>query len=123
MSKVLIIEDEKAMSDLITIKFNVEGFEVVQAFSLAEAKSKLATQAPFDLVLLDYLLPDGNSTELLREISKNPKTANTPVVLMTNYIEDVNMEQMKSLGVKDVFAKYQVVPAQMVDRVKKVIGK
>lgn len=119
--KILLIEDEKAMSDLIALKFNIEGFTISQASSLAEARQKLTTEGPFDFILADYLLPDGDSTDLLDALKKNPLTAAVPIAIMTNYIEDVNVEKMKAIGVADVFAKYQVVPAQMVERVKKLL--
>lgn len=119
MAKVLIIEDEKAMSDLIAIKFKVDGFEVDQAFSLAEAKQKLTTQK-YDAVLSDYLLPDGNSLDLFTEVK--PQLGGLPIVLATNYIEDLSQDKAKSLGISEVIVKYQVVPAQMVEKIKALIG-
>ncbi len=119
MAKILIIEDEKAMSDLIAIKFKVDGFEVDQAFTLAEAKQKLTTEK-YDAVLSDYLLPDGNALDLFTELK--PQLGNLPIVLATNYIEDLSQEKAKSLGINDVIVKYQVVPAQMVERIKTLIG-
>jgi CheY-like chemotaxis protein len=119
MAKVLIIEDEKAMSDLITIKFKVDGFEVDQAFSLAEAKAKLTSQK-YDAVLSDYLLPDGNSLDLFTELK--PQLGTLPIVLATNYIEDLSQDKAKSLGINEVIVKYQVVPAQMVEKIKTLIG-
>ena len=46
----------------------------------------------------------------------------TPVVIMTNYVEDLNNDKIKSLGVLDVFIKYQVVPAQMVAKIKQLLN-
>lgn len=122
MAKILIIEDERAMSDLIAIKFKVEGFEVEQAGNLGEAKTKLSTTGPYDVILTDYLLPDGDLTDFLEEIRKNPHLAKIPAILMTNYIEDVNAEKLKSLGVVEILVKYQVVPAQMVEKIKLLLG-
>lgn len=120
MAKVLLIEDEKAMSDLIALKFKVENFEVDQAFNLAEAKEKL-TSANYDAVLTDYLLPDGDLTDFLTGVRADSKYQNLPVIVMTNYVEDVNQEKLKSLGVSEIIVKYQVVPAQMVDKIKALI--
>lgn len=120
--KVLIIEDEKAMSDLVTIKFKVEGFEVEQAFNFAEAKAKVAQNGPFSAILTDFLLPDGELADFLKTIRSNPQIAGIPVVVMTNYIEDVNADQLKQLGVIDILVKYQVVPAQMVEKIKSAVS-
>lgn len=119
--KVLLIEDEKAMSDLIAIKFKVEGFEVDQAFNLAEAKTKLLAGG-YDAVLSDYLLPDGNSLDMLAEVRSDPKVANVPVIMATNYIEDLSQDKAKELKISEVIVKYQVVPAQMVQKIKALVG-
>jgi CheY-like chemotaxis protein len=122
MAHILIIEDEKAMSDLVSIRFKVEGFEVDQAFTLNEAKQKLMAGSKFDVVLTDYLLPDGDLVEFLTQMRTDPTLKDLPVVIMTNYVEDLNNDKLKSLGVLDVLIKYQVVPAQMVARIKQILG-
>lgn len=122
MSKILIIEDEKAMSDLIAIKFKVEGMEVDQAFSLAEAKQKLSQPQSYDAILSDYLLPDGNALDLLTEMKQLPQVTKVPVIMATNYIEDLSQDKAKALGIAEVIVKYQVVPAQMVQKIKALLG-
>lgn len=122
MAHILIIEDEKAMSDLVTIRFKVEGFETDQAFTLAEAKQKIASGTKYDIILTDYLLPDGDLTEFLTVLRADPTLKDLPVVLMTNYVEDLNNDKLKSLGVLDILIKYQVVPAQMVVRIKQILN-
>lgn len=121
MPKVLIVEDEKAMSDLIAIKFKVEGFEVDQAFTLAEAKIKVGA-SNYQAILTDFLLPDGDLIDFLSLLRSNPQTEKLPVIVMTNYVEDVNSEKLRSLGVAEVLVKYQVVPAQMVEKIRQVIN-
>lgn len=122
MAKVLIIEDEKAMSDLIAIKFKVEGFEVEQASNFAEAKQKLTSGGPFDAMLTDYLLPDGDLVDFLTTIRGDANFQALPTIVMTNYIEDLNIEKLKTQGVSEAIVKYQVVPAQMVEKIKALIG-
>ncbi|OGE25848.1 hypothetical protein A3H85_02865 [Candidatus Daviesbacteria bacterium RIFCSPLOWO2_02_FULL_40_8] len=119
--KVLIIEDEKAMSDLIAIKFKVEGFEVDQAFNLAEGKQKLLVGG-YDAVLSDYLLPDGNALDMISEVRSNPIVTNVPIIMATNYIEDLSQDKAKELRIAEVIVKYQVVPAQMVQKIKNLIS-
>lgn len=121
MASILIIEDEKAMSDLVSIRFKVEGFEVDQAFTLADAKQKLLSGSQYNVILTDYLLPDGDLIDFLTGLRENPTYKTLPVVVMTNYVEDLNNDKLKSLGVLDVLIKYQVVPAQMVARIKQIL--
>lgn len=122
MARVLIIEDEKAMSDLIAIKFRVEGLEVEQAFDLHEAREKLKSAWPIDAVLTDFLLPDGDLLDFLTNLRADPKTVDLPVAVMTNYFEDLNTEKLKSLGVDEIMVKYQTVPAQMAEKIKQLVG-
>lgn len=122
MAKILIIEDEKAMSDLVAIKFKVDGFEVEQANNFGEARQKLATAGPFNGILTDYLLPDGDLVEFLTEVHSNPQTQNIPIIVMTNYIEDLNQDKLKELGVREALVKYQVVPAQMAEKFKALLS-
>lgn len=122
MAKILIIEDEKAMSDLVAIRFKVEGFEVDQAYNLTEAKQKLTQGVIYNIILTDYLLPDGDLIEFLTQLRSAPAMKDLPVVIMTNYVEDLNNDKIKSLGVLDVFIKYQVVPAQMVAKIKQLLN-
>lgn len=119
--KILIIEDEKAMGELISIRFKVEGFEVDQVESLNDAKSHLGS-SQYGAILTDYLLPDGDLIDFLTQLRANPNFANIPIVVMTNYIEDVNIEQLKKLKVEKVVVKYKVVPAQMVQTVKQLVS-
>lgn len=122
MAKILIIEDEKAMSDLVSIRFKVEGFEVDQAFNLTEAKQKLGQGIKYNVILTDYLLPDGDLIEFLTTLRSAPLMKDLPIVVMTNYVEDLNNDKLKNLGVLDVFIKYQVVPAQMVAKIKQILN-
>ena len=122
MARILLIEDEKAMSDLIAIKFKVEGMEVDQAFTVADAKQKLANPTSYDAILSDYLLPDGNALDLLAEVKQLPQVANVPIVMATNYVEDLSADKAKALGITEVIVKYQVVPAQMVEKIKALLG-
>jgi len=60
--------------------------------------------------------------EFLTEVRAVPNLRTIPIVVMTNYVEDINSEKLKSLGVLDILIKYQVVPAQMVAKIKQILG-
>lgn len=123
MAKILILEDEKAMSDLITIKFKVEGFEVDQVTNVAEARAKLNDKSSvYNAILTDYLLPDGNSIDFISSVRDQAQYKNLPIVVMTNYIEDISADRLQELYVNKIIVKYQSVPAQMVEIVKQLIG-
>ncbi len=78
--KLLIIEDDASLSQMLTLHFEEQGFEVVIAFDCNTALP-LARQAQPDLILLDQQLPDGLGNELLPNLLEASR--NTPIVMMT----------------------------------------
>ena len=80
--RILIVDDEQSMCEMLAILLKKEGLEVRSAGSRAEA-ADLLRQGPVDLVLTDVQLPDGDGLEILRHVkSASPETA---VVVMTAY--------------------------------------
>ena len=69
MEKILIVEDDKALSNGIALALKAEGYLFLQAHDLAEARKTLERQE-ISLVILDLNLPDGNGLTLLSEIKE-----------------------------------------------------
>ena len=69
MEKILSVEDDEELSKIIKLMLENKGYEVVSAFSIADAVVKMEKQS-FDLILLDVMLPDGEGTSLCDEIRK-----------------------------------------------------
>lgn len=80
--RVLIVEDEESLLKLETILLTVKGFEVIGAYTGKMAIDKIGVEA-FDLVLLDIMLPDIDGFEVCRQIRKDPRTANVPIIMLT----------------------------------------
>ena len=81
-AQVLVLEDQKATSDLIAQVLKEEGFEVKVVDSLAKARTDLARAVP-ELMILDRNLPDGDGLDLCRELRESPKTAHLPMLFLT----------------------------------------
>ncbi len=78
--KILIIEDEKSISDLIRMNLMLEGFDAIAADTGNKGLELFKKENP-DLVILDLMLPDGDGFEILKEMQKvNYKT---PIVILT----------------------------------------
>ena len=83
MSKILVVEDEKSMRDLLGLMLRKEGYSVATADSAVHAKQMIESGENFDLVVSDVSMPGMSGLDLLREIRKlKPETA---VVIMTAY--------------------------------------
>ena len=90
--RILVVDDEKAIADLVGIYLTKEGFDVQIAYSGADA-AKAILEQEFDLALLDVMLPDIDGFELLRTI----RSSHTyPVIMLT--------KSMPSLGSSDAVA-------------------
>lgn len=79
MKRILIIEDEEKIARFIELELKYEGYEVEKAFNGRDGL-ELATTQPFDLVLLDIMLPALNGIEVLRRIRK---VSDIPIILLT----------------------------------------
>jgi len=101
-TKLLIIEDDAALSQMLSFHFEDEGFSVVCADCLTAAKQQLSQQS-FDLILLDQQLPDGTGIEMLQELPD--LAANTDVIMMTGLHDlELAIEAIK-LGATDFIHK------------------
>ena len=102
MRRVLVVDDEPSMRELLAIMLRKEGFEVVTAESRAAAAAVLA-QGPVDLVITDVKLPDGDGIEILRHVkAASPETV---VIVMTAYGTTETAVAALKLGAHDYILK------------------
>ena len=100
--RILIVDDEQSMRDMLAILLKKEGLDVCTAASRAEAAEALA-QGPVDLVLTDVRLPDGDGIEVLRHVkAASPETA---VVVMTGYGTSETAVAARKLGAEAYILK------------------
>jgi CheY-like chemotaxis protein len=86
--RVLVVEDDEPLADLIRIILEGEGYHVVRAATGSEALRELAAQ-PIHAVLLDLALPDMDGRRMLRSIRASPSTRDLPAVVVSGYVHDV----------------------------------
>lgn len=122
MTKILLAEDDVAISNMYKLKFEDDGFSVVQAFDGEEALQKTKVEKP-DIVLLDVMMPKKEGTEVLVALKGDPETKDIPVVFLTNLggrIEDT--EAAQALGAEDLIVKSLATPAEVLVKIKEVLG-
>lgn len=120
-STVLIIEDEPMISSMYQTKFGMEGFTVATAGDGQDGLEKARTLAPA-VILLDIILPKLDGFAVLQEIRKDDQISKTPVILLSNLGQDEDVKKGKELGADDYFVKSNHTPAEIVDKVKALIG-
>ncbi len=100
-SVILVVEDEESYQDALEVGLTVEGFVVVGATNIAQAR-QLMTSAKPDLVLLDVMLPDGSGIDYCRELYNSTRT---PVIMVTARTSEVDVVLGLEIGAADYVTK------------------
>lgn len=111
--RILIVDDEKEIADLVELYLTNEGYEVSKAYSGSDAV-KYIDKLVFDLALLDVMLPDRDGFELCRYIRDK---YNYPIIMLTAKVEDIDKITGLSIGADDYITK-PFNPLEVIARVK-----
>lgn len=114
--KILIVEDETDIAQLVKIYLEKEGFRTVHAKTGAEGLRLIKTEPP-DMVILDLMLPEMDGLELCKKIRSVPETALLPVIMLTAKAEESDTIVGLELGADDYIAK-PFSPKNLVARTK-----
>lgn len=115
MTRILVVEDDLVLARGIAFALHNEGWQVVQASSLAEGLAALSGQ--IDLLLLDVMLPDGSGFDFCAQVHR---TMALPVIFLTACDEEVNVVQGLDLGGDDYITKPFRV-RELISRIKAVL--
>jgi DNA-binding response OmpR family regulator len=121
-SKILIVEDDKFLRELISRKLTKEGFEIAEAVDGEEGIEKAAEFLP-DLVLLDLILPGIDGFGALEKIKENTKTMHVPVVILSNLGQKDEVEKGLKLGAIDFLIKAHFTPEEIVEKIRLILAK
>ncbi|MEM8547757.1 MAG: response regulator [Pseudomonadota bacterium] len=103
-ASILIVEDEDAIRGVLTFTLARTGHLIDEANDCANARHKLQTGLP-DLVILDWMLPDASGLELLREMRRNPRTRELPVLMLTARCDEADKITALRSGADDYVTK------------------
>jgi len=120
--KVLLIEDDVFMVDLLAHEFQTTNYEFVVAKTGKEGVDKYKEVKP-DLILLDILLPDFNGFEALRQIRREPGGPETKVIVLSNLGEAADLEEARRLGTQGYLIKANTSLPEIIEKVRAVLGK
>lgn len=117
MSKVAIIEDDQAISQMYRFKFEAEGFTVETAEN-GRLGLALAESMKPDIILLDLMMPEMTGDEMLELLRKTEWGKDIKVIILTNMGEQEIPPRVKELGVNGVILKADMTPRQVAETVK-----
>jgi len=120
MTKIAIIEDDAAISQMYRMKFETDGFDVRVA-SNGKLGVELAKSFKPDVILLDIQMPEMNGAEALKKIRDQDINKTTPVIVLTNLGEEEAPDEIRGLGIHSYIVKANLTPRQVVAHVKKAI--
>src|SRR5438067_7495679 len=102
--RILIIEDERGLSDVLAYNLQREGYETVVAHDGQEGLRKAQTLLP-ELIILDLMLPVRNGLEVCRELRAGERTRAIPILMLTAKAEETDEVVGFSLGADDYVTK------------------
>lgn len=117
--KILVVEDEQDIVQLVQHYLQKEGFRSVTATSGIEALKKVKDEKP-DLIILDLMLPELDGLEVCKRIRSNPDTAMLPIIMLTAKAEESDTIVGLELGADDYVTK-PFSPKALIARVKALL--
>ncbi|MBU4298699.1 response regulator [Patescibacteria group bacterium] len=120
--KILLVEDEDIMINLLQKKLTREGYEVSAAKDGEEGLRAMRETEP-DIVLLDIIMPKMSGFEVLEEMNKDQNLKKIPVIVISNSGQPVELDRAQRLGAKDWLVKTQFDPKEVLEKVVAQIGK
>ena len=121
MKKILLVEDEEIMINLLQRKLTKEGYEVSVARD-GEEGLKLMREVKPALILLDIVMPKMGGFEVMEEMAKEPELKKIPVIVISNSGQPVELDRAQKLGAKDWLIKTEFDPQEVIEKVKKQLG-
>lgn len=120
--KILLVEDEFFIRDLYERYLTKNGYEVISAIDGEDGLTK-ALENKVDLILLDIMMPKLTGLEVLKRIkSEDNISKDTPIYLLTNLGQESIIKEAFKLGAEGYLLKAKMLPKQIVEEIKKILG-
>lgn len=116
--KILIAEDEKPLANALKLKLTKAGFEAVAVFD-GLAAIDLLKKEPFDLMILDLIMPKADGFQVLAALKENK--ISTPVIVLSNLSQPGDEKKSREFGARDFFIKSDTSLAVLLSHVEKIL--
>ncbi len=118
-ARILIVEDEPAIRELIAVNLRHAGFAVGEAETAEDARRQIEAGLP-DLVLLDWMLPGQSGVDLAKRLRAEPRTAKLPIMLLTARAQEGDKLQGFDVGADDYVTK-PFSPRELLARIRALL--
>ncbi len=120
MARILIAEDSQTDLQFIKSVLNESGHKLFAAMD-GEETEKMVKSEPFDLIILDVVMPKKNGFQLCREFKKDDKTKNIPIIMLTSKKQESDRMWGTKQGA-DAYLTKPCKPIELLSAVKKFLG-
>jgi DNA-binding response OmpR family regulator len=120
--KVMWVEDDQFLSDLISRKLGNQGSRLMYSRTGEEALKMLESEVP-DIIILDILLPGISGFDILEKLKSDDKLKNVPVVILSNFSQNNEIERATKLGADRFLIKASIVLDDLVRELQAVLEK
>ncbi|MBP0047165.1 phosphate regulon transcriptional regulator PhoB [Marinobacterium sp. AK62] len=117
--RVLIVDDEAPIREMIAVALEMAGYECFEAENAQDAHAQIIDHTP-DMVLLDWMMPGTSGVEFARRLRKDEVTADIPIIMLTAKTDEDNKIKGLDSGVDDYITK-PFSPRELVARLKAVL--
>jgi len=118
--KILVVDDEVNITQILEFSIGAEGFEVITAQNGEEAIERARRERP-DLIILDIMMPKIDGYEACRILKANPLTKNIPVLLLTAKGRDIDRRLGYEVGATDYIVK-PFSPNKLIERIHRLLS-
>ena len=121
-TKILVVDDDKMLVELYKERLELAGYQVEVSRDGEEGLAKIHQAKP-DLVLLDIMMPKVNGYEALASIKSDPSTKDTPVIILSALMRDINKTKAIESGADDYIIKSEAMPVDVIKKIEAVLKK
>lgn len=121
--KVLLVDDDKFLIDMYSLKFKQNGLEVETVLSGQEALDKIKENDNFDIILLDLIMPVMDGFILLENIRKEKLAKNSVIIILSNQGQQSDIDRVEKFSVDGYIIKASTIPSEVLSRVVEIADK
>jgi CheY-like chemotaxis protein len=119
-TKIFIVDDDKFLLGMYSLKFANAGYDVDTTVGSLAALDKLKNGAKPDIMLLDIIMPYMDGLDLLKKIRDEKLAPGAVVIMLTNQSQSSDIERAKDLGVDGYIVKASTIPSEVLHEVEKI---
>jgi len=118
--KVLLVDDDKFLVDMYSLKFRENGLDVEAVLSSQEALNKIKQNDCFDVILLDLIMPVMDGFTLLENIRKEKLAKNSAIIILSNQGQKSDIDRVNKFDVDGYIIKASTIPSEVLSSVIKI---